>query len=104
MRNKNSKVYTINELKEKLTPIFDKEPVYKAILFGSYANGDADGASDLDIIIDSREELTGFKFFGVMGSVEDIVGKRVDMYDVREINPDSPIFRFIQDGVVLYER
>ena len=101
---KNKKIYTVNELKEKLTPVFEGAPVYRAVLFGSYADGNADAGSDVDIIIDSRKELTGLNFFGVMGSAEDKIGKRVDMYDVREIEPESPIFKFIQEGVVIYER
>ena len=30
------KIYTANEIKEKLFPVFDAIPVEKAILFGSY--------------------------------------------------------------------
>ena len=100
----NQKVYTVDELKEKLASVFEEKPIYKAILFGSYANGEADSESDVDIIIDSRKELTGFNFFGVMGNAEDVIGKRVDMYDVREIGSQSPIYRFIKEGVVIYER
>jgi hypothetical protein len=39
-----------------------------------------------------------------MGSAEDVIGKRIDMYDVQEIIPESPIFKFVSEGVVLYER
>ena len=104
MKEKSEKIYTIEELREKLTPVFDRAPVYRAVVFGSYMNGNADAESDVDIIIDSKNELTGFNFFGVMGSAEDIIGKRVDMYDVREIKSESPIFKFIQEGIVIYER
>lgn len=104
MEKRNEKVYTIAELKDKLTPLFESAPIYRAVLFGSYANGKADAGSDVDIIIDSKTELTGLNFFGVMGSAEDVIGKRVDMYDVREIDPASPIFKFINEGIVLYER
>lgn len=104
MENKNKKIYTIEELKEILAPVFEKAPVYRAVLFGSYADGSADEKSDVDIIIDSKKKLTGLNFFGIMGTVEDITGKRVDMYDVIEINPTSQIFKFIREGIVIYEK
>ena len=99
------KIYTVEELREKLTPIFDNAPVYKAILFGSYAKGDADAKSDVDIVIDSRGELININFFGVMGRAEDAVDKYVDLYEIRELKPDSPVLNAINtDGMVIYER
>ena len=67
------KIYTIGELRDKLTPIFEAYPVYKATLFGSYAKGIASKKSDVDIVIDSRGELININFFGVMGRAEDAV-------------------------------
>ena len=100
------KIYTIEELKEKLTPIFDSAPVYKAILFGSYARGEANEKSDVDIIIDSRGELLNFNFFGVMGYSEEAVEKYVDMYEISELLEGSPVLASINnnEGVVIYER
>ena len=60
------KTYTINELSEKLYPVFSSAPVYKAILFGSYAKGNATNKSDVDIYVDSHGELRGFNFYGVL--------------------------------------
>ena len=57
-----TKTYTIHELSEKLHPIFMSVPVYKAILFGSYAKGLASENSDVDICIDSRGELLNIHF------------------------------------------
>ncbi|MDR1093067.1 MAG: nucleotidyltransferase domain-containing protein [Clostridiales bacterium] len=104
MENKVGKVYTIAELKDKLTPVFEGAPVYRAILFGSYAKGAADGDSDVDIIIDSRRELININFYGVVGNAEDAVGKYVDMYEISQIRPESPIYPCIGEGVVIYER
>ncbi|HHX50505.1 MAG TPA: nucleotidyltransferase domain-containing protein, partial [Clostridia bacterium] len=46
------KVYTTNEIKSKLLPVFSAVPVEKAILFGSYAKGNPTRSSDIDIVID----------------------------------------------------
>lgn len=38
---------------EQLAPVFQKNGVRKAILFGSYAKGTAQPASDVDLWVDS---------------------------------------------------
>ena len=49
-----SRVQTINEIKGKLTPIFDAYGVRSAILFGSVAKGTSTEKSDIDLLVDSR--------------------------------------------------
>ena len=62
----NGVVYSIDEIKTRLNPIFMSAPVYKAVLFGSYAKGNATENSDIDIVIDSRGELININFYGVL--------------------------------------
>jgi predicted nucleotidyltransferase len=98
-------VYTQNEIKEKLEPIFKAAPIEKAILFGSYANGSQTPASDVDIVIDSNGKLLNINFFGVLEDIVECLDKRIDLIEISEIRKDSPIFRIVeQEGVVLYDR
>lgn len=98
-------VYNINEIKNRLHPIFDSAPVYRAVLFGSYAKGSATDQSDVDIVLDSRGELRGLHFYGVLEDVVTALDKKIDMFELSEIRPGSPIMDEInRQGVVLYER
>ena len=98
-------VYSITEIKNRLKPVFDAAPVYRAILFGSYANGNATEVSDIDIVIDSRGELLNIHFYGVLEGIVDILGKKVDLFEISEIKTDSPIYSVIENqGVLLYDR
>ena len=49
------KVYTIEEIKEILKKILKNFPVYKVILFGSYAKNSATPKSDIDFLIVTKE-------------------------------------------------
>lgn len=60
-----SKVYTVSELQNILSPIFQQNGVKQAILFGSYAKGVATAKSDIDLLVDSG--LRGLAFFGRSG-------------------------------------
>ena len=48
-----SEVYTVSQLQGILTPVFQKNRVRKAVLFGSYSKGQATNHSDVDIMVDS---------------------------------------------------
>lgn len=44
------KVYTVPELREILSPVFDRCGIRRAVLFGSYVKGTATGKSDVDLL------------------------------------------------------
>ena len=53
------KVYTIEEIQKMLEELLKDKPVYKVILFGSYAKQQANKKSDVDLVIDTNSELKG---------------------------------------------
>ena len=98
-----SKVYTVPELKELLTPIFERNGVRQAVLFGSYAKGTATSRSDVDILVDSG--LRGLAFFGLLEDVASSLETPVDLLDIRQIDSGSRIEREIREsGVPIYGR
>lgn len=99
------KVYKIEEIKSKLYPIFKSYPVYKAILFGSYAKGIATEHSDIDIVIDSKGELLNIDFYGILEDITILLDKKVDLFEISELKRNTEIFTFIkEEGFVLYEQ
>ena len=73
-------VYTIDEIKEKVAPIAKKYNIEKVWLFGSYARGEANEDSDVDLLIDYTK-LTGglFAIGGVYVDFEECFEKGVDI-------------------------
>lgn len=99
------KIYTINEIKEKVIPVLEKSPVVKAILFGSYAHGTATSQSDIDLFIDSNGVLRGFAFYGVLESLVEATEKEIDLIEKQEIIAGALIEQEIYDsGVIIYEK
>ena len=97
-----SRMYTMEELKAILTPVFQKNGVKKAMLFGSYSKGTATAASDVDLMVDSG--LRGIRFFGLLEDVCSSLDCPVDLIDTQDIVPNSRIDREImQTGKVIYE-
>ena len=94
-------IYTLNELKTMLDPVFSQYGIRSALLFGSYAKGSANGRSDVDILVDSG--LRGLQFFGLLESVNSALKIPVDLIDVSQIEPGSEIdLEIRKTGVPLY--
>jgi len=99
------RVYTTNEIIEKLSPIFDAIPVEKAILFGSYAKGHPTPASDVDILIDCKGKVRGLDFFGILDDITEALSVPVDLIEASQVIDGGRAQREIMEtGIVIYER
>ena len=95
--------YTVSQLESLLRPVFERNGVRRATLFGSYAKGSASPASDVDLMVDSG--LRGLAFFGRLEDVCQSLGCDVDLIDSTQILPDSRVAQEIRrTGVVIYEQ
>ena len=99
-------LYTINEIKEKLLPIFNTLPIVeKAVLFGSYAKGKPTRQSDIDILIDSKGKMKGIDFFGVLENITEALNVPVDLIEASQVIEGGRAQREITEtGVLIYER
>ena len=96
-------IYTVEQLKTLLGPVFLRNNVRKAVLFGSYGKGKASPKSDIDLYVDSG--LRGFAYYGLLDEVVCAVDKKVDMIDVTEVKQGSRIEKEIdRSGVLIYEK
>ncbi len=94
-------IYTTEQIKSILFPIFQTYNVQSAVLFGSYAKGTPQNNSDIDILVDSN--LHGLAFYGLLEDVVTSLNKSVDLIDRSEIIPNSAIDHEIKkNGVLIY--
>jgi predicted nucleotidyltransferase len=94
--------YTIEQIKEALLPLTLKYEIDKLVLFGSYAMGNADSLSDIDLVVDGN--LNGLIFIGLLEEVSRIFVKDVDLIFLPEIEKDSDFYKVVMKGTILYER
>ena len=97
-----NEVYTIEQLKAMLVPVFRLYGVKSAVLFGSYGKGMANAKSDVDLLVDSR--LKGLLFVGLMEDVRNAIDKDIDLFDINHVEEDSKVQDEInKTGVLIYE-
>lgn len=68
----------IETLKEKNMYLKQKYNIKKIGLFGSFAKGEPDESSDVDIFVEFEKPI-GIKFIEFAEYIENLLGKRVDI-------------------------
>ena len=103
--NNQTKLYTVDEIRQILNPIFEKSGVIKAVLFGSYANNTANADSDVDIIVEVEDWVDDLDFCGISVDISDSLCKNVDFLTFSDLIPDSAVEREIKEtGRVIFEK
>jgi predicted nucleotidyltransferase len=102
-------VYTIDEIKERIRPVAEKYNLPAVYLFGSYARGEADEASDIDLMIDrTGTQIRGLlDFAGVFGDFKESLEKEIDLITTRGLaESDDNRFKYYVDNekVRIYEK
>ncbi|TAE21959.1 MAG: nucleotidyltransferase [Cytophagales bacterium] len=80
------------------------QPVLRAYVFGSYARGEADHNSDLDLLVElDYSKPVGLQFVGMKLDLEDRLHRSVDIVSENGLSPH--IRPFIErDKQLVYER
>ena len=71
--------YTLDEIKTKVSDKARQYGVKKVYLFGSYARGEANPGSDIDICIEKGNIRTLFELSGFYQDLEESLGNKVDL-------------------------
>lgn len=97
----NKCIFTLEDIAKVVKPLAEKYHVKAIYLFGSYARGEADENSDVDFLVYIDE---GFKLTNVLALGEELreaLQKRVDIFEIHEINKDSDFYRNVMREKVL---
>lgn len=94
-------VYTISEIKEIVSVLAKKYGAQRVYLFGSYARGDMNSSSDIDLRID-KGNIRGIQLAGLLIELEDAFQLPVDLITTGSL--DNDILEAIRsEEVLLYE-
>ena len=75
-------VLTIKQIKDRIKPIVEKHGINNVYLFGSYARGEANRNSDVDIYCDSGDIDSLWKHSAFQDELAKALGKDVDVITI----------------------
>lgn len=94
--------YTIEEIQTKAIPIAKSYGIKKMSLFGSYARGEANDESDVDIYIEKGKMRSLVQYFSFIQELENEFKCHVDVVTTG-IQDKEFLNKIMLDGVMLYE-
>ena len=93
--------YSVEEIKAIVAELAARYGADRIYLFGSYARGDANPDSDIDLRID-KGSIRGLQLGGLAADLEEAFGMPLDLIPTGSL--DSKFLRSISDDeVLLYE-
>ena len=96
-------ILPLDLIKQTLSDVLGSKPVDFAYLFGSYAKGEADAKSDVDIMVSGA--ITGLEFFSLGGELERALHKNVDIIRFSDVGANQDLIREIMaTGIRIYEK
>lgn len=82
-------VYSLDDLRGMVVPLVERYGMEAASVFGSYARGEATPDSDIDVLLYGGDAFRHFNVFAVAEDLHEASGKRVDVYEISELD-DGP--------------
>ena len=96
-------VLTIEDIKSKVVPLCDQYPVERLGLFGSYARGEADEESDIDLVVEMNKSVSMLQFLKLEADLELTLGKEIDLTESNSLI-NKARENMGKEIVVLYEK
>ncbi len=86
------KVLTFSDIITSVKPLAEKYNICEVYVFGSYARGEADEKSDVDILAVGGNgfKLTNILAFGY--ELSEAFGRDVDAFELRELKKDTDFY------------
>jgi len=96
----NEKILSNEEIESITKKLLAKYNAEYAVLFGSYARGEADENSDIDLVVFGGELFSLTDIFNFAEEFRESLGKNADVYEISEINEGTELYNsIIKEGV-----
>lgn len=90
-----NEILTLEKIADVVRPIVIKYNIEEICLFGSYARGEATSESDLDFLVFGGEQFRLTMIFAIAEELRAAFGKKVDVFEINEVNRDSVFYQAI---------
>lgn len=95
-----STVFSLADIRALVMPLLKRYGMRSASVFGSYARGDANGESDIDLLVDKGS--CGFlDLCALADDIWRVSGKLSDVYDISELKQGAFRDEVLREAVAL---
>ena len=91
---------SLKEKKTNVKELLERYHAEYALLFGSYARGDATPDSDIDIIVVGGKNFVPRNIFALAEDLREMTGRKADVFERREVNTGTPFYESVmKEGI-----
>ena len=91
---------TRNDVEAMIQMLLHKYHAEYALLFGSYARGEATADSDIDVLVVGGDSFKASDIFAFGEELRQMTGKDVDAFELREVNKGTAFYDTVmREGV-----
>lgn len=91
---------SLNEIKTIVKELLERYHAEYALLFGSYARGDATSDSDIDVIIVGGKNFVPRNIFALAEDLREMTGLDADVFEMREVDTGTPFYESVmREGI-----
>ena len=91
---------SLNEIKAIVKELLERYHAEYALLFGSYARGDATPDSDIDIIVVGGKNFVPRNIFALAEDLREMTGRKADVFEMREVKTGTPFYEAVmKEGI-----
>ena len=89
-----------SEIEQTVKILLLRYHAQSALLFGSYARGEATPDSDIDLIVFGGDSFKKSNVFALAEELRQMTGKDVDSFEISEVTPGTPFYEtLMKEGV-----
>lgn len=94
-------VYSTDEIRSFVRPLIARYGLSAASLFGSYARGEANPSSDIDIVVDGGPTFRALDVYAFGEDLRSATGKDVDVFERSELSSGPFRDAVLREAVLL---
>lgn len=88
-------ILTFGDIRRIVKPLAEKYHISEVYLFGSYARNEATSASDIDFLVFGGKNFKLTSVFAFAEELRLLINKKIDVFEINEVNHDSPFYNTI---------
>lgn len=95
-------ILDVEVIKNYINLLLKKYDAKSAILFGSYARGDAEKESDIDVIVYGGKKFNKTDIFAFGEELRRLTNKDVDCFEISEVEKESEFYKnVLKEGITI---
>jgi len=77
----------LEQYQQLILPVLKRYLIKRAAIFGSFAKGNENSNSDIDLLIEPEKDFTIFKMLKLEDEISELIKRRVDLVEYSALKP-----------------